>query len=97
MRRLNSIVINMLRLQHITGTLFTNAMLCKTEHAKIIAHTFSGVYSSIPPTGPRQRHLPFSNLKEHSTVTRVRVCALLNLYSCSVAGFASGVIRYSAI
>ena len=25
----------------------------------------------------------------------VRVCALLNLCSCSVAGFASGVIRYS--
>ena len=51
--------------------------------------------SSVPPAGPRRSHLPFSNPKKCSTVTRVRVRALLNLHSCSVAGFASGVIRYS--
>ena len=50
--------------QHITGIPFTNAMLCKTEQAKIISHTFSGVYSSVPPAGPRRRHLPFSNPKQ---------------------------------
>ena len=35
------------------------------------------------------RHLPFSNPKQRSAVTRVPVCAPLNLHSCSVAGFAS--------
>ena len=43
--------------QHVEGTPFTNAMLCKTEQAKIILH-------SIPPAGPRQSHLPFSNPKQ---------------------------------
>ena len=46
--------------RHIKGTPFTNAMLCKTEQAKKILHTFSWVYSSVPPAGPRRSHRPFS-------------------------------------
>ena len=48
--------------------------------AKIILHTFSVVYSNVPPAGLRRSHLP------------VCVCALLNLRSCSVAGLPVGLL-----
>ncbi len=62
---------------------------------RMMSQTFCGVYSSVPPADPRQSHLPLSSPMQRSTVARVRMCAVLNLRSCSVAGFASGVTRYS--
>ena len=65
-----------------TSASITNATLCKTEQAKIIAHTFSGVWVSCwsetePPA-----------LKQRSTVNHVRAIE-------SVFLLCRGVIRYS--
>ena len=71
------------------GTRWLCAILCRIPHAIMMSHTFSGVYSRVPPAAPRHSHLPFSSPMQRSTVPRVRTCAMLYLRSCSVPKFRS--------